>query len=170
VDKEFIGIVEDITLRHTVIRTFDNKRIIVPNSVINSEVLENADIVDQKTLKFLEIGISYDSDVDKAMQIIKDEALKHPLFIDNRTQEEIDNNEEPVKVRLIGFGDSSVNLRAGVWAMTPADAYTMGCDLNKNVKERFDKEGIEIPFPYRTIVYKDEARETHDTEGNRGAL
>lgn len=154
VDKDFIGTVEDITLRHTVIQTFDNKRIIVPNSVINSEVLENADIVDQKTLKFFEIGISYDSDIDKAMHIIKEEAMKHPLFIDNRTQEEIDNHLEPVIVRLIGFGDSSVNLRANVWATSPANAYILGCDLNKSVKERFDKEGIEIPFPYRTIVYK----------------
>jgi small-conductance mechanosensitive channel len=93
------------------------------------------------------------------MQIIKEEAMKHPLFIDNRTQEEIDNNQEPVNVRLIGFGDSSVNLRANVWAMSPADAYILGCDLNKKVKERFDKEGIEIPFPYRTIVFKNKDHE-----------
>lgn len=154
VDKDFIGKVEDITLRHTVIRTFDNKRIIVPNSVINSEVLENADIVDQKTVNYFEIGISYDSDIDKAMQIIKEEALKHPMFFDNRSEAAIAENEEPVKVRVLGFGASSVNLRAYVWAKDYGDAFVMGCDLNKNVKERFDKEGVEIPFPYRTIVYK----------------
>lgn len=159
VDKDVIGIVEDITLRHTVIRTFDYKRIIVPNSVINSEVLENANIIDQKTQEFFEIGISYDSDVNKAMQIIKEEALKHPLFINNRTEEEIDNNKESVKVRVIGFGESSVNLRAYVWTNSPTDAFIVGCDLNKSVKERFDKEGIEIPFPYRTIVFKNEDQE-----------
>lgn len=163
VDKDFIGIVEDITLRHTVIRTFDNKRIIVPNSVIGAEVLENSNIVDQKTKKFFEIGISYDSDVNKAMQIIKEEALKHPLLLDNRSEEEIANNEEPVKVRLIGFGDSSVNLRAYVWTNSPSDAFVLGCDLNKSVKERFDKEGIEIPFPYRTLVFKDQVQEIHET-------
>ena len=164
VDKDVFGIVEDITLRHTVIRTLDNKRIIVPNSVIGSEVLENANIVDQKTQKFFEIGISYDSNVDKAIQIIKEEALKHPRFLDNRTEEEITDNEEPVKVRLINFGDSSVNLRAYVWTNSPKDAFILGCDLNKSVKERFDKEGIEIPFPYRTLVFKDVNHETKENK------
>jgi len=162
VDKDVLGIVEDITLRHTVIRTLDYKRIIVPNSVIGSEILENANIVDQKTQKFFEIGISYDSDVDKAIQIIKEEALKHPRFLDNRTEEEIADNEEPVKVRVLEFGDSSVNLRAYVWTNSPKDAFILGCDLNKSVKARFDNEGIEIPFPYRTIVFKDENHETHE--------
>ena len=57
-------------------------------------------------------------------------------------------------MRTIGFSDSSVNLRAWVWAKDSIDAFVLGCDLIKSVKERFDKEGIEIPFPYRTIVYK----------------
>ena len=154
VGKDFIGIVEDINLRHTVIRTFDQKRIVIPNSVISSEILENSNIVDQKILKFFEIGISYDSDIDNAMAIIKEEALKHPLFLDNRTEEEIADNVEPVRVRVIGFGDSSVDLRGHIWVKDPVDAYNLGCDLNKSIKERFDGEGIEIPFPYRTIVYK----------------
>jgi small-conductance mechanosensitive channel len=158
-EKEFIGVVEDVTLRHTVIRTFDNRRIIVPNSVISSEVLVNENIVENKTVRFFDIGISYDSDVDKAMRIIKEEALKHPKMIDNRTDEEKADNEEIVKVRVIGFGESSVNLRGVIWTASPKDAYLLGCDMNKSVKERFDREGIEIPFPYRTIVYK-QAKQT----------
>jgi small-conductance mechanosensitive channel len=165
VGKDFIGIVEDVTLRHTVIRTFDYKRIIIPNSVISTELLENADIVDQRTQKFFDIGISYDSDIDKAVQIIKEEALKHPGFLDNRTEAETADNEEPVKVRVIGFGDSSVNLRAYIWANNPTDAFVLGCDLNKSVKERFDNEGVEIPFPYRTLVFKNSEAETRPTDG-----
>jgi small-conductance mechanosensitive channel len=148
--------VEDITLRHTVIRTFDNNRIIVPNSVINSEIILNENIVDQMTIKFLDIGISYDSDMDKAIRIIQEEAKKHPEFLDNRTGEQIANNEDPVTVRVLEFGESSVNLRAYIWAGDPRTAFIMGCDLNKSVKQRFDKEGIEIPFPYRTIVFKND--------------
>jgi len=161
VGKDVIGIVEDINLRHTVIRTFDQKRIVIPNSVIGSEILENANIVDQKILKFFEVGISYDSDIDKAMAVIKEEALKHPLYFDNRTEEEIADNVEPVRVKVIGFGDSSVNLRAYIWTKDPIDAYNLGCDMNKSVKERFDSEGIEIPFPYRTVVYKKEIDKTN---------
>jgi small-conductance mechanosensitive channel len=156
IDKETYGIVEDITLRHTVIRTFDNNRIIVPNSVINSEIILNENIVDQMTIKFLDIGISYDSDMDKAIRIIQEEAKKHPEFLDNRTGEQIANNEDPVTVRVLEFGESSVNLRAYIWAGDPRTAFIMGCDLNKSVKQRFDKEGIEIPFPYRTIVFKND--------------
>ena len=160
IGKEFYGVVEDITLRHTVIRTFENHRIIVPNSVINSETLDNFSIIDPKIVKFFEIGISYDSDVDKAMRIIKEEVVKHPDFLDNRTDEQIAEEEEPVKVRVIGYGDSSVNLRAYIWTTDPRAAFILGCDLNYSVKARFDRESIEIPFPYRTLVFKNEMPES----------
>ena len=61
---------------------------------------------------------------------------------------------DPVIVRVIGFGDSSVNLRGYIWSKDHISGFYLKCDLFKSVKERFDKEGIEIPFPYRTIVYK----------------
>jgi small conductance mechanosensitive channel len=148
------GIVEDINLRHTIIRTFENKRVIVPNSVISNEKIENASIGDEKICKLVDFGISYDSDIDKAMKIMEKEAMKHPLHIDNRSDEEKAKGDPVVRVRVIGFGDSSVNLRAWVWSSNPPDSFSMGCDLNKSIKERFDKGGIEIPYPYRTIVYK----------------
>ncbi len=154
VGKEFIGIVEDITLRHTVIRTFDNKRIIVPNSVVSSEILENSNIVDPKILKFWEIGISYDSDVDRAMNIIREEALNHPNSLDTRTEEEIAGGLEQVKVRVLAYEESAVRLRANIWATDSVAAFNMECDLNYSIKKRFDAEGIEIPFPHRTLVYK----------------
>ena len=88
------------------------------------------------------------------MKIIREEAEKHPKIYDNREEEQKKEKEPIVKVKVIGFGDSSVNLRAWVWAKDPADSFAMSCDLNKSIKERFDKEGIEIPYPYRTIVYK----------------
>ena len=80
--------------------------------------------------------------------------MKHKYFFDNRTKEEKKSNEPAVPVRVLGFGDSSVNLRAWVWAHNPSEAFRMGCDLNESIKERFDKERIEIPFPHRTLVYK----------------
>jgi small conductance mechanosensitive channel len=148
------GVVEDLNLRHTIIRNFENKRIIVPNSIISNEKIENASIGDEKICKFIEIGISYDSDINKALKIMEKEALRHPLHIDGRSDEQKKKEEPIVKVKVTGFGDSSVNLRAWVWAKDSPDAFNLGCDLNKSIKEKFDKEGIEIPFPYRTIVYK----------------
>lgn len=154
VRTDLIGVVEDINLRHTVIRNFENKRIIIPNSVISNEVVVNSNYEDNKICKWIDIGISYDSDVDLAKEIMKDEVLKHPLSVDNRTEEQIEEGEEIVPVRVIMMGDSSVNLRAWSWAENPPDAFVMGCDLIESIKKRFDKEGIEIPFPYRTLVYK----------------
>jgi small conductance mechanosensitive channel len=154
IGSEVSGVVEDITLRHSVIRTFENKRVVIPNSVISNEIIVNENLGDEKICRFVEFGISYDSNIDKAMGIIRDEAMKHPHFMDNRTGGDKRDNEPAVQVRVIGFGDSSVNLRAYVWAPDPPSAFKMGCDLNKSIKERFDREGIEIPFPYRTIVYK----------------
>lgn len=59
-------------------------------------------------------------------------------------------------MRVMGFSDSSVNLRAWVWAEDAPKGFVMSKDLNKSVKERFDKEGVEIPFPYRTLDFKDQ--------------
>ena len=99
------GVVEDINLRHTIIRNFENKRIIVPNSIISNEKIENASIGDEKICRFVEFGISYDSNIDKAMKIMEKEALKHPLHIDNRSDEEKEKNDPIVRVRVIGFAD-----------------------------------------------------------------
>ena len=152
------GRVEDITLRHTVIRSFENRRMIIPNSVISSEILVNSSIVDETICNFIDMGISYDSDIDKAMQIMHDEGVAHPNYIDNRSEEEIKEGVLPVTTRVMGFGDSSVNLRTFIWSKDHSSGYVMKTDLYKSIKEQFDKQGIEIPFPYRTIVYKDKER------------
>lgn len=148
------GTVEDITLRHTVIKNFENRRIIIPNSIISSETIINSNITDERMRNFIEIGISYDSSIDLALKIMRDEALKHPLLVDGRTEEEKASGDPVVITKVIGFGDSSVNLRAYVWTKDFADGWDLKTELYLKIKKRFDKEGIEIPFPYRTIVYK----------------
>lgn len=150
------GFVEDITLRHTVIRNFENKRIIIPNSIIGQETILNDTIQESKICKWIEIGISYDSDIDLATKIIQEESIKHPSCIDERTPQEKLDDVPQVEVRLISFGDFSVNLKGYVWTKDPEKSYLMHSDINKAIKKRFDEEGIEIPFPYRTLVFKDD--------------
>ena len=153
--QDNFGRIEDITLRHTVIRNFQNRRVIIPNSVISNETIINSSILDSKILNFFEIGIAYEANVDRAMEIIKEEAIKHKNFLDNRSDEEISNGKEPVVVRMTGLGDYSVNLRAYIWSPDNATGWVLKCDLYKSVKSRFDEEGIEIPYPHRTIVQKE---------------
>lgn len=148
------GIVEDITLRHTVIRDFENKRIIIPNTVISDEIIVNADFNDGKICQWIDIGISYDSDLKTAKTIIHEEIIKHPLNIDPRTPEQIESGVELAAVKVIALADSSINLRGWAWAVNSADAFKLKCDLLESIKLRFDAEGIEIPFPHRTIVQK----------------
>ena len=148
------GTVEEITLRHILIKDFENKRIVIPNSIISDETIINSNIKDDKIRKHVIFSISYDSNIDKAMDIIRDEAQNHPLLIDNRTEEELSNNAPVVLLRVVSLSDFSIDIKAYLWAANMSDAFSMSCDLLKSIKERFDKEGIEIPFPHRTIVYK----------------
>jgi len=149
------GVVEDISLRHTVIRNFENQRIIIPNSVISNEVLINSNFSDTQICRFIDVGISYSSDIDLAKKIIAEEIENHPLNIDVRTPEDINQGVPRVTVRLISLMDSSVTIRGWAWANNANDAFVLQCDLLESIKKRFDKEGIVIPFPQRTISYLD---------------
>ncbi|WP_234572295.1 mechanosensitive ion channel family protein [Rhodohalobacter sp. 614A] len=147
------GVVEDIGLRHTVIRNFENQRIIIPNSIISNQLLINSNFEDTKVCKFVDIGISYGSDIDLARKIMTEEIENHPLNIDNRTMEDTLKGEPRVSVRVTLLGDSAVNMRAWAWADSPPNGFRMYCDVLESIKKRFDKEGIVIPFPQRTISY-----------------
>jgi small conductance mechanosensitive channel len=148
------GMVEDITLRHTVLCDLYNKRIIIPNSLISNEIIINSDIGDGRICNRMEIGISYDSDLKKAKKIIKEEILNHPLHMDPRTPKEVKDGEELAPVKVVGLGEYAVNLRGWAWAENSIDAFELECDLWESIKLRFDAEGIEIPFPHRTLIHK----------------
>jgi len=154
ISDEHIGTVEDITLRHTVIRNNENRRIIIPNSVVNNQTIINSNIIDEKVCSLIEIKVSYDTNLDQAIRIMQEEITKHPLSLDNRTDEDIANGAPRVVVRVMGFADSSINLRAYAWASTSLNAFVLRTDMYKILKDSFERQGIEIPFPYRTIVMK----------------
>ena len=153
------GTVEDIALRHTVVKTFENTRVIIPNSTMNSTVLENISLTNEQKANFLELDISYESDVDRAMSIISEEAAKHPNFLDIRTPNEIENGVPAVVVRITGFLDNSVHLRATLYSKNNSEGFAMLCDLRYTIKKRFDEENIEFPYPHRTIILKNETKQ-----------
>ena len=136
------GVVEDISLRVSRIRTFDNELLTVPNSQLTDGVIKNPVAKDKLRLKFV-FGIGYDDDIDKATEIIIEEAEKHAEILDD---------PEP-SVRLIELGDSSVGLQSRIWISQPsrADFVKTRAEYVKTVKQRFDEEDINIPYPNRTI-------------------
>lgn len=165
VTETLVGTVTDITLRHTIIRNYQNKMIVIPNAIINKEKVTNYDLEEKKICQWIEIGISYDSDIDLAKKIMKEECETHPNIFDNRTNQDLRNGVPLVIVRVTNLGDSSVTLRAWAWAWDYTSAFVMKCELYESIKKRFDSEGVEIPFPHRTLVFKkDQLKEI--TNGN----
>ena len=152
VDSVIKGTVREITLRHTVIRDAENRMILVPNNKINSSTIINSSYGDTATCAFVEVGVSYTTDLNHAIDVMRDEIMKHPSLIDHRTEEEKKSGIPTVVIRVTNLGDSAITLRAYAWAISSGGAFAMKCDLLKAVKERFDKENIEIPYPYYNIV------------------
>ncbi len=155
VGQLYTGDVEDITLRHVVIKDFENRRIVMPNNVISNETIINSTLNEEKLCVFLEVGISFDSNVDQAMKIMEEEASKHPECKDNRTRLAIERAEPKVEVKLIDITESALLLRAWVWATNPTTGFDMKCDLLRSIKIRFDEVGISLAYPQRIIHIKD---------------
>ncbi len=148
------GDVEDITLRHTVIKDFENRRVIIPNSVISNETIVNSTIVDEKICVFVEIAVALDTNLDIAIKIIQEEAVAHRYYIDNRSEGELARGEHPVMVRVMTFLNGGILLRAYVWANNPTDAFDLKCDLNKSIKDRFDQNKIYLANLQYQVVMK----------------
>ena len=132
------GVVEGISLRVSRIRTFDNELLTVPNSQLTNNVVKNPVAKDKLRLKFL-FGIAYEDDISKASEIIVKKAEEH---------EEILDEPEP-SVRVTELADSYVGLQSRIWIKDPnrSDFIKTKSDYVKSVKETFDEEDIEIPFP-----------------------
>lgn len=157
VTDTMVGTVVDITMRHTVLRNFDNKMIVIPNAMINKEKLTNYDLFDLKICERIEFGISYESDLDLAKQIMREEAEAHPLILDNRTAVDILDGKPIIRTALISINESTLTIRAWCWARNFSDSFRMRCDILESVKKRFDAEGIDLAYPHRTITFKDES-------------
>ena len=155
VTDTMIGKVVDITLRHTVLRDFDNKMIVIPNAMINREKLINYNLFDLKICDRIEFQISYESDLDLAKKILREECAAHPFNIDNRSEEDILDGKDRVRTALVSINDSTLSIRAWCWALNYENSFDMRCDILESVKKRFDTEGIDLPYPHKTILFKD---------------
>ncbi|MCX8191749.1 MAG: mechanosensitive ion channel family protein [Nitrososphaerales archaeon] len=141
---------EDIRLMFTVLRTWDNRRLVVPNSIFQSEVIINYTMGDPTMLVPIDVQVGYESDLDKAMQIMLDIAKKHPdcLPLGNIP-----------RVVVMGFADSGINLRLISRAKDQPTAFNMARELLYQIKKEFDANGIENPYPRRHLVLDRDLKE-----------
>ena len=141
------GVVEDISFRVTRVRTFDNELLTVPNHALTSDVVKNPVAKKTLRLKFV-FGIDYEDDVEKATDIIVEEAEQSEAIL----------ADPAPSVRLTELADSYVGLQSRIWIDDPsrADFVKARADYVKAVKARFDDEDISIPFPQRTVSGRNE--------------
>ncbi len=134
-----LGVVEEIQVFATRLKTGDNKVITLPNSKIMDGAITNHTARDTRRAEFV-FGIGYDDDLRKAKAILKEmfEAEERVL-------------EDPaVQIVVKELGDSSVNLMVRAWTKAP-DMWPVTWDMTEAVKLRFDEEGITIPYPQRDV-------------------
>jgi len=131
------GLVEDLTLRHTVIRTTDNKRIIVPNSIMSMEPIINWSIREPEITWAVDFDLEKASDIDRAREIILRNARSHPLVF----------KDKPMSVQLANSRYSELTLRLEVTIPGRNVAKSIACDIREAVKKEFEAEGIPPAHP-----------------------
>lgn len=130
------GVVADIGLFYTQLTTGDNRKIIIPNSVISSNTIIN--VTHQTTRRVdMDITVAYDTDIEKAKSILLELANRHPL---------VQKEPNAPMARIASHGDNALVFTFRVWCKTD-DYWTVRFDLLEAVKEAFDSNHISIPFP-----------------------
>jgi len=133
------GKVQSMTLVTTNMLTPDNKLLVVPNNELWGKVITNVTGSSERRVDLV-FGIGYDDDIALAERVLVDVVTSHPQVL---------KEPEPV-IRVAELADSSVNLICRPWVKT-ADYWPVYWELTRAVKERFDAEGISIPFPQRDV-------------------
>jgi small-conductance mechanosensitive channel len=126
------GQVEDLTLRHTIIRTSDNRRIIVPNNTMGAETIVNWSIREPEIIWTVDFDLEKASDIDRAREIILKKAKSHPMVL----------KDMPISVLLMSSRYSELTLRLEAFVPGRNVAKVVGCEIREAVKKEFEAKGI----------------------------
>ncbi|MCR5149703.1 MAG: mechanosensitive ion channel [Clostridiales bacterium] len=139
---EFSGIVHSISVFYTKIYTLDNKKIMIPNSMMSSQSVVDFSALPTRRVD-IKFSVAYDSDIDEVKNILIGVAEKEELVLSSPT---------PPFARLKEHGDSALIFELRAWCNTE-DYWTVFFDLTENVKKAFDENGIQIPFPQMDVHF-----------------
>ncbi|RNL50320.1 mechanosensitive ion channel family protein [Pedobacter jejuensis] len=142
--KDYMGKVEEINLRDTVIRTYQGQMVILPNRDVFQSPIENYSLLGKRRID-LEVGISYGDDLDKVKQVTLDAVMD----IDGLSA------DEEVTMFYTGFGDSSINYVIRMWISTTEQVNFLEVKSQAimRIKKAYDQNDIMIPFPIRTLDF-----------------
>jgi small-conductance mechanosensitive channel len=147
------GIVESLTLGYTLLKTDDNRRVVVPNSLMASQTAINLTANDPRVICSVLISISLAADIDKARAILLELAGKHALA------------KELCGCPLTQLSSSGVTLSLDVWCADAPSANTFRCDLLELAVKRFARAGIVIPISPTTLILRDVRQEDNHSDG-----
>lgn len=146
------GYVMDITWRNTTIRALPNNMIVIPNAKLASTIVTNYYSPEKEMAVLIQVGVSYDSDLEKVE--------KTTIEVGKETMREVQGGVpefEPF-IRYHTFADFSINFSVILRAKEVVDQYLIKHEFVKKLHQRFRKEGIEIPFPIRTVYMQEKAK------------
>ncbi|MDH3576517.1 MAG: mechanosensitive ion channel [Gammaproteobacteria bacterium] len=137
------GSVEQVQILTTILKTGDNKQVIVPNSQIMGSIITNYSANPTRRVDMV-VGVSYSDDLDKVRSTIQELVAADDRILD----------EPACTIAVSALADSSVNFVVRPWVKT-SDYWPVMFDMTEAIKKRFDKEGISIPFPQQDVhLYK----------------
>ncbi len=139
-----LGVILDIGLRSTKLKTYDNEVIYIPNGYLANAKVRNYTVPDLKLRVNVEFGVAYGSDTDKAREVVLS-TLKN--------MDGVLNDPEPA-VQFLKMSDFSLDFIARVWVENYAGAYSMKLNMTDEIYKALNKAGISIPFPTRTVYTK----------------
>lgn len=140
-----LGSVESMNLLSTQLRTPDNQLVIVPNNSVWGDVIVNVTGIAERRIDLV-FGIGYSDDIDKAQKILEEIVSGHKSVLKN----------PKANIKLHELADSSVNFICRPW-VRPDDYWDVYWDITREVKRRFDAEGVSIPFPQQDVhLYREE--------------
>lgn len=151
-DNEYC-FVEDIRLMFCILRTWDNRRLMVPNSMFLSSVVKNYTAVDPAKVAIIYVQITLESNLDKAMEIMKDSIRKHPNFVPT---------EGYPSVQIMDFTEYGIQLRALGRAADQGSNWNLEKEALYTIKKEFDRNGIKIAVPRREVVLSDPDRQAFE--------
>ncbi|MFH2067893.1 MAG: mechanosensitive ion channel family protein [Candidatus Omnitrophota bacterium] len=140
-DSGEAGFIQEVGLRTTKILTFDNTVMIIPNAVIAKSKVVNRNYPDTKVKTRQKIGVAYGSDLVGVKKTLLEICREHPDVM----------KDPPSLVFFTEFGESSLGLLLVYWVADLREQFRIGDQVNMEIKRRFEEEGIEIPFPQRTV-------------------
>ncbi len=142
IDDGEIGIVEEVGIRSTRIKNLYNNMIVIPNSIIANSKVTNYTSPEETMMVKVTIGVAYGSDVQKVKDILTAIAKCTDFVLDDPAP----------YVRFDNHGDFSLDFAIIMWVTHPGEKFTVIDQVNTKINAEFEKEGIEIPFPVRTII------------------